>query len=104
MVCNRVIVIRWRGGMRLSILAILVFSLLLGPGVAGAQDASELAQIKREIRKIKVDEERERERDEQLIGKLEQKVERLENQNRQLQQSSEKLQTQTTQQYQNLEQ
>jgi hypothetical protein len=67
--------------MRFSLLAVLVISLLFGGGVAGAQDASELAQIKREIRKIKADEERERERDEQLIGKLEQKVEQLENQN-----------------------
>jgi hypothetical protein len=91
-------------GMRFLILAILVFSLLAAASMAGAQDASELDQIKREIKQIKADEERERQRDEKLIGQLERKVEQLESQNRQLQQSSDKLQTQTTQQFQDLQQ
>jgi hypothetical protein len=90
--------------MRYSILTILVLSLVVGCGMAGAADSSELRQIKREIQRIKADEERERERDDKLIGDLEQKVEKLESQNRQLQQSSEKLQTQTSQQYQELHQ
>ncbi|HEV3112727.1 MAG TPA: hypothetical protein VGY99_19755 [Candidatus Binataceae bacterium] len=88
--------------MRHLILTILVLSLLVGRGVAGAADGSELRQIKREIQKIKADEARERERDEKLIGELEQKVDKLESQNQQLQQSSQKLQTQTSQQYQEL--
>jgi hypothetical protein len=90
--------------MRYVILAVLVVSLMVGGGRASAQDASELEQIKREIKDIKADEERERRRDEQLIQKLEQKVDELESQNHQLQQSSNKLQTQTTQQIQDLQQ
>src|SRR5579864_3489200 len=89
--------------MRYLILAILVLSIVAGGGVAVAADGSELQQIKREIRKIKADEELQRQRDEKLIGDLEQKVEKLENQNLQLQQSGKKLQTQTSQQYKQLQ-
>ncbi len=88
--------------MRYLILTIMVLSLVAGRRMAGAADSSELRQIKREIQKIKSDEERERALDEKLIGDLEQKVGKLESQNRQLQQSGEKLQTQTSQQYQEL--
>lgn len=88
--------------MRHLILTILILSVLLGGGMAGAADSSDLRQIKREIQKIKADEARERERDEKLIGELEQKVDKLESQNQQLQQSGQKLQTQTSQQYQEL--
>ncbi len=88
--------------MRYVILTIMVLSLVAGRGMAGAADSSELRQIKREIQKIKADEERERALDEKLIGDLEHKVEKLESQNHQLQQSSEKLQTQTSQQFQEL--
>ncbi len=90
--------------MRYLIAAFVVFCLIMGGGVAGAQDTSELEQIKREIRNIKADEDRERQRDEELIGQLEKKVEQLENQNHQLQQSSSKLQAQTSQQFQDLQQ
>jgi hypothetical protein len=76
---------------------ILILSIVASGGMAGAADSSELRQIRREIQQIKADEQRERERDEKLIGDLEQKVEKLENQNHQLKQSSEKLLTQTSQ-------
>lgn len=88
--------------MRYLILTVMVLSLVAGRGMAGAADSSELRQIKREIQKIKADEERERALDEKLIGDLEHKVEKLESQNRQLQQSGEKLQTQTSQQFHEL--
>src|SRR5579885_1293296 len=91
-------------GMRYRVLAILVFSLIAAGGMAGAQDASELDQIKREIKQIKADERREQQRDEELIGQLERKVEQLERQNRLLQQSSARLQNQTTQQFQDIQQ
>lgn len=90
--------------MRYLVLAILILSVAGGCGVARAADSSDLQQIKREIRDIKTDEARQRERDERLIGDLERKVEQLESQNHQLQQSSATLHTQTTQQYQELHQ
>ena len=88
--------------MRYFILTILIITVIAAGGICGAEDGSELRQIRREIQQIRADEERQRQRDERLIGELEQKVEKLENQNRQLQQSSAQMQTRTTQQLQQI--
>lgn len=88
--------------MRYLILFLLVVSLVASCRAVRAADSSELQQIKREIQKIKADEERQRHLDVKLIGELEQKAENLATQNHQLQQSSEKLQTQTSQQLEQL--
>jgi Ni/Co efflux regulator RcnB len=51
---------RGGGAGGIPILAILVFSVVAAGGMAGAQDASELDRIRREIKPIKADQERER--------------------------------------------
>jgi len=93
---------KMRGWASILLSGLLLSGWSVGEVRAGDSDSSELRQIRREIQKIKADEDRQRQFDENLIGELEHKVEALEDKNRQIQKTSEKLQTQSSQQFQEL--
>jgi hypothetical protein len=79
-----------------SLILVMVFvssSCCCGRVWAGEADSADLRQIRRQIQQIKLDEERERRRDEELVQQLEGKVTRLEKQNEQLEKSTQVIET-----------
>lgn len=84
--------------MRTASRVLLVAMLLIGQfqSLAFAED-QDLKRIKREIRNIQIDEERQRRRDEKLIEELQEKVSDLEHRNQRLEKSTQTLQTTSAQ-------